>query len=367
MTHRLLTAMAALAAAFSAILPHAMAQGIALKVDGLFHGVGRPIPALVEGGTDQHLDLFLLAADGTPKGKAEIVAGREVDLLAILPVLGEIRVAHWLQLAKEGNPIGTPWVAQPLINRPLVRTAEALRPDGKTKYTRVIGWGDRLLEPDNEEYKKLKATWPAGDPTPWSGLRIYPDRDVLMHTEKGDIRVALAPDKAPNTAWNFRSLAEGGYYDGTTFHRIVKFDREGRPFVIQGGDTTGTGDGSAGYDLPLEPSDLAHDFGVISMARSDPPDSAGTQFFFCLSREGTARLDTQYCAFGWAVDGAPAILAVADSEIADLATGKPKKAPLVRSAELVPAPARTPGKGRPDSRVSPTSGKPAPQRNQPDR
>lgn len=358
---------ALMAAASMVAASHALAQGVALRIDGLFHGVGKAIPATLEGGGgDQTFDLLLLDGEGALRGKAEVTAGATFDLAERLPALLEIPKAHWVQLAKAGEPIGSPWVVQPLLNRPLWRTAKAIRSDGKTEYTRIIGWGDRLLE-EKEEYVALKASWPKGDPIVRSGVRIYADRDVLLHTDHGDIRVALAPNMAPNTAWNFRSLAENGFYDGTPFHRIVKFNREGQPFVIQGGDPTATGDGNAGYDLPLEPSELKHDFGVISMARSDPPDSAGSQYFFCLSREGTARLDAQYCAFGWAVEGAETILKIADEEIADLTTGRPKTLPMVTKAELVPAPPRSAGKGRPDRRVEPAA---APTRDlpkQPDR
>jgi peptidyl-prolyl cis-trans isomerase B (cyclophilin B) len=337
---------------------HAAAQGVSLRIEGLFHGVGKAIPTTLEGGgADQTFELLLLDANGVQRGKAEIAAGASFDLVEKLPALTEIPVAHWIQLAKGGEPIGCPWVAQPLINRPLCRTAKAIREPGGAEYTKVIGWGDRLLE-ETEEYLALKEQWPKGDPIVRSGLRVYPDRDVLLHTDHGEIRVALAPHFAPNTAWNFRSLTENGFYDGTPFHRIVKFNRQGLPFVIQGGDPTGTGDGSAGYDLPLEPSELKHDFGVISMARSDPPDSAGSQYFFCLSREGTARLDAQYCAFGWAVEGAETILKIADEEIGDLTTGRPKRLPTVSKAELVEAPPMTIGKGRPDRRVQPTAAAP---------
>jgi peptidyl-prolyl cis-trans isomerase B (cyclophilin B) len=193
----------------------------------------------------------------------------------------------------------------------------------------------------------------------FSGFRASIEQDVVLHTTHGDIRIALRPDEAPNTAWNFRELVAAGFYDGTIFHRIVPLDRRGLPFVIQGGDPTASptgqpagGDGGPGYWLPLEPSELPHDFGVISMARSDHPDSAGSQFFFALSREGTARLDGQYCAFGYAVDGADVIRAIAEVELADVAAGRPRNPPVVTSAVLVPAPPRTPGAGRPDGPVS---------------
>lgn len=348
---------------------------VTLRITGLYHApvsttapAARPIWATVEGGgSDQEFEVLLLDATGAEVGKATARPGARIDLSRALPALGELRTSHWLQLAKDGTPIGSPWVVQPLLNRPPVRTKQALRPDGKTPYTRIIGWGDRLLDPENTEDVRLRTTFEPGEPTPPSGFRIYPDRDVLLVTEEGEIRIALAPDRAPNTAWNFRSLAEGGFYDRTTFHRIVKLDREGRPFVVQGGDPTGSGDGSAGYDLPMEPSDLAHDFGVISMARSDPPDSAGSQFFLCLSREGTARLDGQYCAFGWAVTGADALLALSEREIADLATGRPRVPPAIREAKLVPAPSRTPGVGRPDARIRRPAVPAAPVRTEPDR
>jgi peptidyl-prolyl cis-trans isomerase B (cyclophilin B) len=343
-----------LALALTAASAPASAQGVTLRIDGLYHGVDRTITASIEGGGDQTFQVLLLDANGAERGRADVVAGAAFSLIDRLPALRGIPVAHWIQLARGDEPIGSAWVAQPLVNRPLVRTARAMHPERDIEYTRIIGWGDRLLE-ETPEYLLLKDAWPRGEPIVWSGLRIYPERDVLLRTDAGEIRVALAPDRAPNTAWNFRALAEAGFYDGTPFHRIVKFDRAGRPFVIQGGDPTGTGDGSAGYDLPLEPSDLQHDFGVISMARSDPPDSAGSQFFFCLSREGTARLDWQYCAFGWAVDGAETILRIADAEIEDLTTGRPKVPPRVTEAELVPAPPRVPGRGRPDRRVQPAA------------
>ena len=353
-----LTAVAAALAPLVGTL--ALAQGPSIEIAKPFHPPGRPIIALVRGAAaDQEFDLLLLDAAGHVTERTTARGDEHVDLVASLPSLETVEEVRWLQLAKGDVPIGSAWVVQPLVARQAVRTAPALRPDGKTPYTRIIGWGDELLEPDNPEHQRLKALWAAGEPIVRSGLRIYPERDVVLKTDAGDIRVALAPDQAPNTAWNFRELAEGGLYDGTTFHRVVKLDREGRPFVIQGGDPTGTGDGGPGYDLPFERSRLAHDFGVISMARGDLPDTAGSQFFFCLSREGTARLDTQYCAFGWAVDGREAILKISDGEIADLATGRPVRPVTVRSAELVPAPPRVPGKGRPDARVTATAATPA--------
>jgi peptidyl-prolyl cis-trans isomerase B (cyclophilin B) len=194
---------------------------------------------------------------------------------------------------------------------------------------------------------------PGADRRLLSGVRLYRERDVVLHTTKGDIRLALRPDHAPNTVFNFLRLCEGGFYRDVAFHRVVPMTRQGEPFIIQAGDPTGAGDGGPGYRLDLEPSGLPHEFGVISMARDDDPDSAGSQFFICLSREGTARLDGDYCAFGYAMAGGEAILAIADVQLADLAAGRPVDPPLIESAELVPAPPRLVGLGRPDRPVEP--------------
>jgi len=137
------------------------------------------------------------------------------------------------------------------------------------------------------------------------------------------------------------------------FHRIVPMNREGQPFVVQGGDPTGTGDGGPGWNLALEPSDLPHDLGVVGMARGDEPHSAGSQFYFALSREGTAKLDNQYCTFGFVVSGRDALQKIAQANIADATTGRPTSAPKIQYVEIVPAPARARGENRRDQRVRP--------------
>jgi peptidyl-prolyl cis-trans isomerase B (cyclophilin B) len=299
-------------------------------------------------------ELVLLDASARELARVAAAAG-QVDLAELFPEIArasqEQPAVLRVQPILEGSPSGAPLLVIPLKNRDTIRTATDLRPDGKTSYTRVIGWGDRLLDASNPAHAKLKETWPKSDPQPLSGFRLMPDVDVVLTTSVGMIRFAMCPEHAPNTARNFVELAQKGFYNGTIVHRIVPADRNGLPFVIQGGDPTGTGDGGPGYDLPLEPSGLAHDFGVISMARNDWPDSAGSQWFVCLSREATARLDGQYSAFGYAVSGAEAILKIAAGEVADPATGRPKVPEAVTSAFTVPAPPWTPGKGRPDARV----------------
>ena len=163
-----------------------------------------------------------------------------------------------------------------------------------------------------------------------------------IKTNKGTMVVQLYYDKAPAAAANFVSLAEGNnpladsiyndkpYYDGITFHRIIK------DFMIQGGDPTGTGMGGPGWWLPIENSSLPHDFGVISMARAGDPDSAGSQFFLCLSRQGTARLDGQYCAFGETIEGDDVIRAISTTPLADPSSGKPVNPPKIHTIRLEP-------------------------------
>ena len=111
----------------------------------------------------------------------------------------------------------------------------------------------------------------------------------------------LYPEKAPNTVNNFISLANSGFYDGRIFHRVIP------GFMIQGGDPKGTGMGGPGYHIKGEfaqngvPNPLKHTYGVLSMARSMMPDSAGSQFFIMVAP--AEHLDGQYAAFGKITEG----------------------------------------------------------------
>jgi cyclophilin family peptidyl-prolyl cis-trans isomerase len=317
-----------------ALVIAALAAGQLTPPPRPYHGVGRPVMVDVAAPPGADAALALLDADGKLLAPVRPASLGPCDLGALFPEIWTLRKAAWVQCLAGDSPAGAALVVEPLLSRLAPRTEPAQRPDG-TPYARIVGWG-----PDG-----AKGTVPRRVMT---GLRIYGERDAILHTSLGDIVVALRPDEAPATAWNFLQLVDGGFYEGVVFHRVVPADRQGRPFVIQGGDPTGTGDGEPGYWLPIEPSALPHDFGVISMARDDDPDSAGCQFFFCLSREGTSRLDGQYCAFGYAVDGAAAIRAIAAVELADVSSGRPVNPPVIRSAELVPSPPRAPGRGRPD-------------------
>ena len=125
---------------------------------------------------------------------------------------------------------------------------------------------------------------------------------VTIEMENGDVMKAeLYPEIAPNTVNNFISFVNKGFYDGVIFHRVI------RGFMIQGGDPQGTGVGGPGYSIKGEFSyngfanDLKHTKGVLSMARTMEPNSAGSQFF--IMHETSPHLDGQYAAFGKVVEG----------------------------------------------------------------
>jgi peptidyl-prolyl cis-trans isomerase B (cyclophilin B) len=117
---------------------------------------------------------------------------------------------------------------------------------------------------------------------------------LTFTTNRGDIRLNLYPDVAPGHVKNLLGLAKIGYYDGLSFHRIVK------GFVIQGGCPSGTGTGGPGYTIDAEFNEKLHNPGTLSMARTSDPNSAGSQFFLCLER--VPYLDRQYTVFGDAAD-----------------------------------------------------------------
>lgn len=131
------------------------------------------------------------------------------------------------------------------------------------------------------------------------------------------IKAELYPDIAPNTVNNFISLANSGYYDGLTFHRVIY------GFMIQGGCPDGTGCGGPGYSIKGEfaqngfKNDLKHTEGVLSMARSMMPDSAGSQFF--IMHKAAPHLDGQYAAFGKVIEGMDTVdeIAQCDTDFSD--------------------------------------------------
>ena len=136
---------------------------------------------------------------------------------------------------------------------------------------------------------------------------------VTIEMENGSvIKAELYPEIAPNTVANFISLVKKGFYDGLTFHRVIY------GFMIQGGCPDGTGMGGPGYQIKGEfagngfNNTLAHTDGVLSMARSMMPDSAGSQFF--IMHKTLPHLDGQYAAFGKVIEGMDAVNAIAECD-----------------------------------------------------
>lgn len=150
---------------------------------------------------------------------------------------------------------------------------------------------------------------------------------AVIKTTEGEMAIQLWPDVAPKTVANFKKLAGDGFYDGTAFHRIVK------GFMIQGGDPLSkkddpmVGTGGPGYTVKAEFNDRSHERGVISMARSQHPDSAGSQFFICLA--DAKFLDGQYTAFGQLVRGDDVLGNIGDTET-ETGSGHEKSKPTKR-------------------------------------
>jgi peptidyl-prolyl cis-trans isomerase B (cyclophilin B) len=155
---------------------------------------------------------------------------------------------------------------------------------------------------------------------------------VLLKTNRGDIVVKVWPEVAPQHARNFLDLAATGFYDGTTFHRVIP------GFMIQGGDPTGSGSGNGPRMLPLEPSERPHVRGVLSMARGNDPNSASCQFFIM---HGTARhLDGSYSAFGEVTSGMDVVDAIATTPTRRGGeNSKPMEAQVIEKAVVILAPA----------------------------
>lgn len=157
-------------------------------------------------------------------------------------------------------------------------------------------------------------------------------------SDYGTIKIELYPKYAPNTVANFVNLVENGFYNDNTFHRLVP------GFVLQGGDPDGDGTGGPGYTIKGEFSEngyvkntLKHDKGVVSMARTNMPNSAGSQFFIVLDDTKTihASLDNKYAAFGKVIEGMDIIENIEkNATVKDNQTGKLKKNITIKNATV---------------------------------
>lgn len=299
-----------------ALLPSAFGQ---LSPDRTYYGFEREIPVTVAmpEGQSGEARIVLFNARGDRVARAAVLPGR-VDLATFFPILWDQKtpIVLYAQLyaggeegeqSAEGTPVGAPLVVQPLLT-PLRAKASG----------NSIQWQEA--------------------PQLFSGLRIYVDKLLKFETTEGPMVFRLRPDEAPNTVWHIRELVRGGFYTDIAFHRVLPTHPSGKPFVIQAGDPVGTGNGGPGVFIDLEPSELEHAFGVLSMARAPDPDTNGSQFFVALSREATVHLNGAYTAFGEAIEGAEAIVAIERTPLADAHLGKPADAPRIVSAQLIDAP-----------------------------
>jgi peptidyl-prolyl cis-trans isomerase B (cyclophilin B) len=154
--------------------------------------------------------------------------------------------------------------------------------------------------------------------------------EITLDTTKGPIRLALDPESAPGHVRNMVALAESGYYDGVVFHRIIK------GFMIQGGCPQGTGTGGPGYTIKAEFNATPHEPGVLSMARTSDPNSAGSQFFLCLER--VPHLDRQYTAFGRTADAESLAVVKAIGDVRTGAGDRPVEPVTITKATVKRAP-----------------------------
>ena len=147
-----------------------------------------------------------------------------------------------------------------------------------------------------------------------------------METTEGPIVLELYPKQAPHHVNSFVFLAKEGYYDGVIFHRVIP------GFMIQGGDPTGTGQGGPGYKLKQEFNSTHHARGILSAARTQDPNSAGSQFF--LMHGDAPHLDNQYTAYGKVVEGMETVDKIANAPVVDTVTNRPVKPASIKSIKI---------------------------------
>ncbi|WP_047152014.1 peptidylprolyl isomerase [Aneurinibacillus tyrosinisolvens] len=151
-------------------------------------------------------------------------------------------------------------------------------------------------------------------------MAIDPNKTYIAHmeTNKGNISIELLAKEAPKTVNNFVFLSREKFYDGVIFHRVIK------DFMIQGGDPLGTGTGGPGYNIEDElPVKRKYEKGIVAMARTNQPNSGGSQFFIC-NGPGAAGLNTQpdYVIFGKVIDGMDTVDKISNVQVTQSPTGE---------------------------------------------
>jgi peptidyl-prolyl cis-trans isomerase B (cyclophilin B) len=153
---------------------------------------------------------------------------------------------------------------------------------------------------------------------------------LVLDTSMGKITLDMLPEVAPGHVKNLLGLAKIGFYDGLTFHRVIS------GFMIQGGCPEGTGTGGPGYTIKAEFNATKHEPGVLSMARTNDPNSAGSQFFICL--ETVPHLDRQYTAFGRTADAASLAVVKKIGAVETGAQDRPTTPVVIKKATVVETP-----------------------------
>lgn len=302
-----------------------------LTPERLYYGVGRRVLVRVDAPENFTGELTIRLhemADGRVVGEAAAAVGR-ADLAGLLDVLWEVPAqrARLAQLYADDKPLGPPVVVQPmwtpvraiLVDPATGRPSEG--PGAAPAFEDDLGTGAGTGERPGRVF---------------TGLRLYVHKVVVFESSEGVMAFRLRPDHAPNTAFNLLHLVEGGFFTDVIVHRVVARLPDGRPFVVQFGDPSGEGAGGPGYHLDLERSGLAHDFGVLSMARGQDPNSNGSQVFVGLSRDGTSFLDGRYTSFAELVEGASVLRAIAAVDVAE--GGRPVTPPVIVRAYTRDAP-----------------------------
>jgi peptidyl-prolyl cis-trans isomerase B (cyclophilin B) len=181
------------------------------------------------------------------------------------------------------------------------------------------------VQKENPTPGKLEK-WPADYP-------VTGDSVAVMTVEQegvgplGEMVIEFYPEKAPNHVRNFKWLTDHNFYNGVKFHRVIK------GFMIQGGDPQGTGMGGPGWTVNAEFNDISHVKGVLSMARTNDPNSAGSQFFIC--HGSPAHLNGQYTVFGKVIKGLDIIDKIAETEVAGPQGSSPVKPVYMKTVKIV--------------------------------
>jgi peptidyl-prolyl cis-trans isomerase B (cyclophilin B) len=263
----------------------------------------------------------IASADGTPTFQIITAAGQPVKAASVKPSAdGSVDLSAAYPQIKEGGTYYLLWKDAP----PLVINALYNPGRGANELKKMQA---QLEQMPADQRKEMAARF---GPVV---TRIQIAEIATITTDKGVIKAKFSYEAAPHTIDNFTTLARQGFYDGTVFHRIIS------GFMIQGGDAYANsaelaGTGGPGYEIMHEFSEKKHERGTLSMARSNDPDSAGSQFFIMHAK--SPNLDNQYSAFGDVIEGLEVVDAIAKTPAGnngEVRTGRPK----ILSIKITPA------------------------------